>query len=62
MTIEEAEAKGYKVVAASMFEVGLLKNGQGMKTWWANDFGGKLPSLDHPIIQACIEVCEDADL
>lgn len=62
MTAEEAKAKGYEIVPASAFEVGLLKNGRGMRTWWANDFDGKLPGLDHPLIQAAIDICEENGL
>lgn len=58
MTIQEAESLGYSVVQASMFEVGLLKNGKGIRTWWAPDFGGVMPKLDHPIIQGAIAIQE----
>ncbi|MGH2414540.1 MAG: hypothetical protein ACRDEA_12830 [Microcystaceae cyanobacterium] len=56
MTIKEAEALGYKVIKASPFEVGLTRNGQGIRTWWASDFGGKLPGLDHSLIQEAIVI------
>lgn len=59
MTIAEAEQKGYNVVAASAFEVGLVFRGRGLRTWWAKDFDGKLPSLDHPKIQECIAINEE---
>jgi hypothetical protein len=58
MTPAQATAKGYKVVPASAIEVGLLKNDKGVCTWWARDFDGKLPGLDHPLIQKAIEICE----
>ncbi len=62
MTIDEAKAKGYEIKAASMFEVGLIKKGVGMRTWFAGTFGGKMPDLDHPVIQECIQVCEECGL
>ena len=54
MTAQEAAALGYEVVRASDYEVGLLKNGQGIRTWFCQDFDRKLPPLDHPLIQECI--------
>jgi hypothetical protein len=60
MTESEARALGYEVVAASKFEVGLVKNGRGIRTWWNNEFDsfldGKLPGLDHPLIQRAINI------
>lgn len=58
MTKEEAEKLGYKVIAASDFEVGLVKNGIGVRTWFCQDFDRKLPPLDHPKILATIELNE----
>lgn len=63
MNAEEAKALGYDVVIASFFEVGLVKDfdcghSEGVKTWWASDFDGKLPSLDHPLILETIEINE----
>lgn len=55
------QAEGYKVVAASFFEVGLVKDGRGIKTWWARDFGFKLPGLDHPLIQDAIRAQEQME-
>lgn len=57
MTVEEAQALGYEVVIASPFEIGLVKNGQGIRTWWGSDFG-HVPALDHPIVQKAIEITE----
>lgn len=59
MTIDEAKALGYSVKPASPFEVGLIKNGKGIKTWWAKDFGGKMPKLDHSLIQEAIRINEE---
>lgn len=59
MTAEEAKAMGYEVVAASSFEVGLLKNGRGVRTWFCQDFDRKLPPLDHPLIQEAIRINEE---
>jgi len=58
MTIKEAEENGYRVVAASPFEVGLIHNGRGIRTWFCNDFYRTLPPLDHPKIQEAIAVNE----
>lgn len=55
----DAEDKGYAVIAASPFEVGLTKNGQGIRTWFANDFGGELPELSHPLVQKAIKINEE---
>lgn len=60
MTIKEAQAKGYAVIKASPFEVGLLRNGNGVRTWFARDFGGKLPKLDHSLISEAIRIHEAA--
>lgn len=61
MTAKEAKALGYEVVAASNFEVGLVKNGRGIRTWFCQDFDRKLPSLDHPLIQEAIRITEEMD-
>lgn len=58
MTIQEAQALGYEVIKASSFEVGLTKNGKGVRTWWSADFNGKLPRLDHPLIVKSIKLNE----
>ncbi|KKL57100.1 hypothetical protein LCGC14_2238770 [marine sediment metagenome] len=55
MTAQEAEQLGYRVVAASDAEVGLIKGDKGIMTWWCQDFDRKLPPLDHPKILECIE-------
>ncbi len=60
MTIEEAQKLGYEVIKASPFEVGLLKNGKGIRTWFCQDFDRKLPPLDHPLIQRAIQIVEDS--
>lgn len=57
--ITEAERLGYKLVKASEFEVGLVKNGRGIRTWWAKEFGGKMPTLDHPLVQEAIRITEE---
>lgn len=54
MNAREAKVLGYEVVKASPYEVGLVHKGKGVKTWWARDFGGKLPKLDHSIIRETI--------
>lgn len=55
MNIIEASKKGYRVVKASDFEVGLTKNGRGIRTWFSQRFNGRLPNLAHPEIQRCIK-------
>lgn len=60
MTIAEAEKLGYEVIEASPFEVGLLKNGKGVRTWFCQDFDRKLPPLDHPKIQETIKIIEES--
>lgn len=61
MTKEEAAALGYRLIWASTYEVGLLKDGRGLRTWWIRDFGFDhiLPELDHPLIQKAIAIHED---
>lgn len=59
ITKEEASALGYEVVAASPFEVGLIKNGKGIRTWFCQYFDRKLPELDHPLIMESIMIMED---
>jgi hypothetical protein len=58
MNKAEAEKLGYKLIAASPFEVGLLKNGKGIRTWWCRDFGYQIPPLDHPEILRTIQTNE----
>lgn len=58
MTTTEAHNLGYMIIRASCCEVGLVKNGKGVRTWWAGDFGCTLPTLDHPIIQEAIKIQE----
>jgi hypothetical protein len=58
MTKEQAKALGYEVIAASAFEVGLIKNGKGIRTWFCQDFDRKLPELNHPKIQESIWINE----
>ncbi len=62
MSEQEAKDLGYEVVKASAFEVGLTKNGKGIRTWWFNEFNGKIPSLTHPEIQKSIKINEGLDI
>jgi len=48
----------YELIKASPFEVGLLRNGLGVRTWWARDFDCKMPDLRHPLVQEAIAACE----
>lgn len=59
MTAEEAKSRGYEVVQASLFEVGLLHNGKGVRTWFCRDFDRQMPALDHPLIMKAIEIEEE---
>jgi hypothetical protein len=58
MTAKEAKAAGYQVIKASPFEVGLVHKEKGVRTWWAKDFGGRMPGLDHWLVQEAIEINE----
>lgn len=60
--IDEAAAKGFSLVRASPFEVGLLRNGRGCRTWWAGEFGCKMPKLDHAAVQEAIRTTEDYEI
>ena len=55
MTTEEVKALGYEVIAASPFEVGLVKGDKGVRTWFCQDFDWKLPPLSHPKILEAVE-------
>jgi hypothetical protein len=55
---EKAKVLGYEVIAASPFEVGLVKNGKGVRTWFCQEFDRKLPGLDHPKIKESILINE----
>lgn len=55
MNAKEAYQLGYRVIAASPFEVGLTKNDRGIRTWFSQEFDRRLPTLDHPTILRCIE-------
>lgn len=46
----------YEVVSASPIEVGLLKNGKGVRTWWLSEFDNQMPSINHPEIQKSIKI------
>lgn len=61
MTAAEAKKNGYKVIKASPFEVGLTKNGKGIRTWWAVEFGGKMPGLGHQEVMRAIEINEEIE-
>jgi hypothetical protein len=48
----------YTIEHASPFELGLICDGKGVRTWWANSFDGQFPQITHPKIQAAIETHE----
>jgi hypothetical protein len=58
MNRAEAKKLGYEVIKASPFEVGLMRNGKGIRTWFCQDFDRKLPGLDHPLIIEAINRVE----
>jgi hypothetical protein len=49
-----ARANGYRLIKASAFEVGLVKDGVGIRTWFASTFDGKMPPLSHPEVLKCM--------
>jgi len=59
MTDTEAYQLGYRVIEASTFEVGLVKNGIGIRTWWNSTFKNEIPTLDNPVIQEAIRITEE---
>jgi hypothetical protein len=58
MTIQQAQDLGYALMKASPFEVGLIKSGRGVRTWWAREFAGRMPKLDHSLVQEAIRLNE----
>lgn len=61
MTSKQATKLGYRVIAASPFEVGLTKNGKGVRTWFCQELDRKIPSLDHPEIKRAITINEEME-
>lgn len=59
LTIEQIKELGYEILPASPFEIGLLKNGKGIRTWWNSQFNNELPSLDNPKIIEVIKSIEN---
>ena len=58
MTEKEAASKGYRLVMASPFEVGLIYKERGVRTWWLGTFGMRMPVFDTPEVRAAIEINE----
>jgi hypothetical protein len=54
--IDKAKAAGYFLERANSFEVGLVRHDKGIRTWYARDFGGKMPKLDHALVQEAIRI------
>jgi len=54
MTKAAARAKGYRLIPASAFEVGLVRGEQGVRTWWNTQFPAGFPDLEHPLVQEAI--------
>ncbi len=59
MTGEQAKALGYEMIVASHIEFGLVKNGQGIRTWWARSFEHVLPALSHPRVLEAVRINEE---
>ena len=55
MTAKEATIKGYRLIQASQFEVGLIYRERGVKTWWAGAFGCRMPDMTDPQVMEAIE-------
>lgn len=55
MTAKEAAAKGYRLIQASAFEVGLIYRERGVRTWWAGTFGCRMPDFSDPVIMDAVE-------
>ena len=60
MTEDQARQLGYELAPASRYEIGLLKNGKGIRTWWASIDGlpATIPPMSHSAIQKAIEINE----
>lgn len=58
MKAQAAAALGYEIVPASAYEVGLTKNGKGIRTWFNVTFDGQNIDFDHPEIQKAIDINE----
>lgn len=54
--------KGYQIVTPNAWEIVLVNSRGIVKSWWAADFGWKLPSLSHPEIVKAIERVENEKL
>lgn len=52
--------KGYRLEMASPIEVGLLKNGFGVRTWYRSEFGKEAPTMEHPLVKRAVEIEERA--
>lgn len=58
MSTDQATALGYQIAYISAMEIGLTKNGKGVRTWWANQFENQYPNLRHALIQEAIAINE----
>jgi hypothetical protein len=58
---DDARSLGYEVVEASAIELGLVKTGRGIRTWWKSEFNG-WPKLSHPKVQEAIRINEEITL
>jgi hypothetical protein len=53
--------EGYELKQASAVEVGLTKNGKGLRTWFISQFGNDKPTLEHPLVQTAIKANEEIE-
>lgn len=58
MTITEIQSRGYRLIQASPFEVGLIHGERGVRTWWSGTFGQRMPTLDDPQVLEAIRINE----
>lgn len=49
---------GYQLIQASPFEVGLIKDGRGIRTWWASEFDGQMPDFTNEKVLAIVRAHE----
>jgi hypothetical protein len=49
---------GYQLIQASPFEVGLIKDGRGIRTWWASEFDGQMPDFKNEKVLAIVRAHE----
>ena len=58
MTIQQAFDQDYYIRKESPYRISLVKGGISVRTWWIRDFAGKMPKLDHSLVQEAIRLNE----